>query len=151
MQMRFVQNYGTSSAVTEPWRNATGISINEDGDWTMEMMFSSSNFLPGVHEVSVKAVDSAGNERTTKVQFVTDLCLQRVSDGTTICEYSNPVAEEPETIYPELNATDPPYMIAWVTAGVSLLAVIVCLVVISTAMAAPKKKKDEMMMLEMIG
>ena len=98
---------------------------------------------PGVHEVSVKAVDSAGNERTTKVKFVTDFCRQRVSDGSTVCKYSNPVAEEPETIYPELNATAPPYMIAWVTAGVSLLAVLVSLVVITTAMSGPKKKKGD--------
>ena len=143
MKMRFVQNYGTSSSVTEPWRNVTGLTINEDGDWTFEMSFSSGNFLPGVHEVSVKAVDSAGNERTTKVKFVTDFCRQRVSDGATVCEYSNPVAEEPETIYPELNATDPPYMIAWVTAGVSLLAVLVSLVVITTAMSGPRKKKGD--------
>ena len=143
MQMRFVQNYGTDSSVTEPWRNVTGLTINEDGDWTIEMEFSSGNFLPGVHEVSVKAIDSAGNERTSKVQFVTDWCRQRVSDGATICEYENPVAEEPDTIYPELNATDPPYMIAWVTAGVSLLAVLVSLIVITTAMSGPKKKKDD--------
>ena len=55
MQLRFVQNYGTNSEVTEPWRNVTGLTINEDGDWTIEMIFSSGNFLPGVHEVSVKA------------------------------------------------------------------------------------------------
>ena len=34
-------------------------------------------------------------------------------------------------------------MIAYITAGVSLLAVITCLVVISTAMSGPKKKGDE--------
>ena len=79
MQMRFVQNYGTSSSVTEPWRNVTGLTINEeDGDWTFEMSFSSGNFLPGVHEVSVKAVDSAGNERTTKKSVRLNFCRQRV-------------------------------------------------------------------------
>ena len=143
MQMRFVQNYDTNSEVTEPWRNVTGLTISEDGDWTFEMSFSPGNFNPGVHEVAVKAVDSAGNQRTTKVKFVTDECVQRVSDGSTVCKYSNPVAEEPETIYPELNATDPPYMIAWVTAGVSLLAVLVSLAVLTTAMSGPKKKRDD--------
>ena len=143
MQMRFVQNYGTSSSVTEPWRNVSGITINDDGDWTIEMVFSSGNFLPGLHEVSVKAIDSAGNERTSKIQFVTDWCRHRLSDGSTVCEYSNPVPEDPETVYPELNATDPPYMIAWITAGVSFLAVIVSLFVISSAMSGPKKKKDD--------
>ena len=143
MQMRFVQNYGTSSSVTEPWRNVSGVTINDDGDWTIEMVFSSGNFLPGLHEVSVKAIDSAGNERTSKIQFVTDWCRHRLSDGSTVCEYSNPVPEDPETVYPELNATDPPYMIAWVTAGVSFLAVIVSLFVISSAMSGPKKKKDD--------
>ena len=143
MQIRFVQNYGTSELFTEPWRDVTGLTLNEDGDWTIEMVFNSANYLPGIHELSVKAVDSAGNEKISKVQFVTDNCVQRVSDGATICTYSNPVEEDPETIYPELNATDPPYMIAWVTAGVSLLAVLVSLVVISSAMAAPKKKKGD--------
>jgi len=142
MQMRFVQNYGTASTVTEPWREVTGLSINDEGDWTFEMSFSSGNFLPGLHEVSVKAIDSAGNERTEKVKFVTDWCRHR-DDGSTICEYSNPVAEEPETVYPELNATDPPYMIAWVTAGISLFAVLASLLVISSAMSGPKKKKGD--------
>ena len=142
MQMRFVQNYGTSSTVTEPWRDVTGLSINDDGDWTFEMIFSSGNFLPGIHEVSVKAIDSAGNERTQKVQFLTDWCRHR-DDGSTICEYTNPVKDEPEVIYPELNATDPPYMIAWVASGISFLAVLASLFVISAAMSGPKKKKGE--------
>ena len=143
MQIRFVQNYGTSDLFTEPWRDVTGLTINEDGDWTIEMVFNSANYLPGIHELSVKAIDSAGNEKISKVQFVTDNCVQRKSDGATVCEYSDPVQEDAETIYPELNATDPPYMIAWITAGVSLLAVLVSLVVISSAMAAPKKKKGD--------
>ena len=142
MQIRFVQNYGTSSAVTEPWRDVTGLSINEEGDWTIEMIVSSGNYLPGIHEVSVKATDSAGNERTQRVKFITDWCRHR-GDGETICEYSNPVQSEPDVVYPELNATDPPYMIAWVTAGISLLAVIVSLFVISSAMSGPKKKKGD--------
>ena len=143
MQIRFVQNYGTSDLFTEPWRDVTDLTINEEGDWTIQMEFNSANYLPGVHELSVKAVDSAGNEKITKVQFVTDNCVQRQSDGATVCDYSDPVQEDAETIYPELNATDPPYMIAWVTAGVSLLAVLVSLLVISTTMAAPKKKKGD--------
>lgn len=142
MQIRFVQNYGTSSSVTEPWRNVTGLTINENGDWTIEMVVSSGNYLPGVHEVSVKALDSAGNENIKKVRFVTDWCRHR-DDGATICEYSNPVQDDPDVIYAELNATDPPYMIAWVTAGISFLAVIASLVVISSAMAGPKKKRGD--------
>ena len=142
MQIRFVQNYGTNIVFTEPWRNVTGLTINEEGDWTIEMEFSSGNYLPGVHELSVKAVDSAGNEKISKVQFVTDNCVHR-EDGATICDFSNPVENDAETIYAELNATDPPYMIAWVTAGVSLLAVLVSLVVIASAMSGPKKKKGD--------
>ena len=140
MEMRFVQNYGTTSAVTEPWREVTGVSISEDGDWTFEMIYPSGNFQPGVHELSVKAIDTAGNERIEKVQFTTDWCRHR-DDGVTICEYSNPVQSEPDVVYPELNATDPPYMVAWITAGVSFLAVMVSLLVISSAMSGPKKKK----------
>ena len=142
MQIRFVQNYGTNIVFSEPWRNVTGLTINEEGDWTIEMEFSSGNYLPGVHELSVKAIDSAGNEKISKVQFVTDNCVHR-EDGATICDFSNPVQNDAETIYAELNATDPPYMIAWVTAGVSLLAVLVSLVVIASAMSGPKKKKGD--------
>ena len=142
MQVRFVQNYGTPQVFTEPWRNVTGLTINEDGDWTIEMEFSSGNYVPGVHEVSVKAVDSAGNEKIAKVQFITDNCVHR-DDGATKCDYTDPVRDDAETVYAELNATDPPYMIAWITAGVSLLAVLVSLVVIATAMSGPKKKKGD--------
>ena len=141
MQIRFVQNYGTVSSVTEPWRDVTGVTIDE-GDWTIEMVFASGNYLPGMHEVSVKAIDSAGNERTEKVKFVTDWCRHRET-GDTKCEYSDPVQSDPDVVYPELNATDPPYMIAWVTAGVSLLAVLTCLFVIATVMAGPKRRKDD--------
>ena len=142
MQIRFIQNYGTTSQVTEPWRNVTGLTINENGDWTIEMVVSAGSYLPGVHQVSVKAFDSAGNQETAEVKFVTDWCRHR-DDGSTICEYTNPVQADPDVVYPELNATDPPYMIAWVTAGLSLLAVIASLVVISSAMSGPKKKGDD--------
>ena len=91
MLLLYISSYssGLKYEVTEPWRNVTGLTISEDGDWTFEMSFSSGNFNPGVHEVAVKAVDSAGNQRTTKVKFVTDECVQRVSDGSTVCKYSN--------------------------------------------------------------
>ncbi|MDP6869495.1 MAG: hypothetical protein QGI21_01825 [Candidatus Poseidoniaceae archaeon] len=142
MKMRFIQNYGTSSAVTEPWRNVTGLEVSDDGDWIIQMSFSSGNFLPGLHEVSVKATDEAGNERTERVKFITDFCRHRW-DGETICEYSNPVPDEPEVIYPELNATDPPYMVGWISAGASGLSMLIMLLVIASAMKGPKKKKDD--------
>ena len=144
MQMRFVQNYGSelNPSLTEPWRDATGVTITEEGDWIMEMAFSAGNFDPGTHEVSVRATDVAGNQRISKVLFITDNCVH-LENGSTACVYTNPVPEDPGVIYPELNATDPPYMIAWVAAGISLLAVLVSLLVISTATSGPKKKKDD--------
>ena len=157
MQVRFVQNYGTANTVSEPWRNVTGLTIGEDGEWAINMDFSSGNYLTGTHQVSVKAMDTAGNVRTASVLFVVDWCRHR-EDGETICDYENPVPDEPDVVYPELNMTDPPYMIAWVTAGISVLAVIVSLMVISTSMSGPKKKKgdddddeDEDWMSEFIG
>tara|TARA_Y100000994_G_scaffold132255_1_gene108398 strand:+ start:1459 stop:4659 length:3201 start_codon:yes stop_codon:yes gene_type:complete len=156
MQVRFVQNYGTANTVSEPWRNVTGLTISENGEWSIDMDFSSGNYLYGTHQVSVKAMDTAGNVRTASVLFVTDWCRHRV-DGETICEAVNPVSEDPDVVYPELNMTDPPYMIAWVTAGISVLAIIVSLMVISTSMSGPKKKKgddedeDEDWMSEFIG
>ena len=151
MQMRFVQNYGNPvTAVTEPWRDVSGITINDDGDWTIDMEFNSGSFLPGTHQVSVKAIDTAGNERTKNVIFIVDWCRHR-DDGETICEFTNPVADEPEEIYRDLNSTDPPYMIAYVTAGVSLLAVVTCLFVIATAMSGQRKAKVTMRTTETIG
>ena len=73
----------------------------------MEMAFSAGNFDPGTHEVSVRATDVAGNQRISKVLFITDNCVHLLN-GSTACVYTNPVPEDPGVIYPELNATDPP-------------------------------------------
>lgn len=142
MQIRFIQNYGTGNSVVEPWRNVTGLTISEDGDWSIDMEFSAGNYMSGVHQVSVKAIDKAGNVRSASVTFVVDKCEHR-EDGMTICEHENPVPEDPGVIYPELNMTDPPYMITWITAGVSFFTVLVCLMVISTSMKGPKTKGDD--------
>jgi hypothetical protein len=157
MQIRFIRNFGEANMVSEPWRNVSGLTIAENGDWTIAMEYNSGNFLSGVHEVQVKATDSAGNERSSKVRFVVDNCQHR-SDGKTICEYSEPVQDDAEQLVAVYNLTDPPFMVAWVTAGMAFLAIIVSLMVIGTAMSGPKKKKsgddddeDEDWMKEFVG
>ena len=142
MQMRFVQNYGTSNSISEPWREVSGLNVAANGDWTFEMDFNAANFLPGIHQVSVRGEDAAGNARETNVKFVVDWCRHR-EDGSTVCEYSNPVDMDPDPIVMTYNVSDPPFIITWITAGVSLLAVIVSLMVISTSMKGPKKRGDD--------
>ena len=140
-KVKFLRNYGTSSSVNEPWRNVTGLVKSEDNrEWAFEMEYASGNFEYGSHQVTVRAIDVAGNEMEFSVVFVVDWCRHR-EDGITVCEYENPVAEEPETIYLEPSYSDAPYTIVWAVSGVSFFSIIVAAIVIITAMSAPKKKK----------
>ena len=118
-KVKFLRNYGTSSSVNEPWRNVTGLVKSEDNrEWAFEMEYASGNFEYGSHQVTVRAIDVAGNEMEFSVVFVVDWCRHR-EDGITVCEYENPVAEEPETIYLEPSYSDAPYTIVWAVSGVS--------------------------------
>ncbi len=140
-KVKFLRNYGTSNSVNEPWRNVTGLVKSEDNrEWAFEMEYASGNFEYGSHQVTVRAIDVAGNEMEYSVVFVVDWCRHR-DDGITVCEYENPVAEEPETIYLEPSYSDAPYTIVWAVSGVSFFSIIVAAIVIITAMSAPKKKK----------
>jgi len=142
-KVKFLRNYGTSNSVNEPWRNITGLVKSEDNrEWAFEMEYASGNFEYGSHQVTVRAIDVAGNEKEYSVVFVVDWCRHR-EDGITVCEYENPVAEVPETIYLEPSYSDAPYTIVWAVSGVSLFSIIVAVIVIITAMSAPKKKKTD--------
>ena len=142
-KVKFLRNYGTSNSVNEPWRNVTGLVKSEDNrEWAFEMEYASGNFEYGSHQVTVRAIDVAGNQKEYSVVFVVDWCRHR-EDGITVCEYENPVAEVPETIYLEPSYSDAPYTIVWAVSGVSLFSIIVAVIVIITAMSAPKKKKTD--------
>ena len=54
---------------------------NLEGDnssLVMDLEFSAGNFLPGQHAVFVRAIDSAGNERSLFVIFVVDECHGKI-------------------------------------------------------------------------
>jgi len=159
-QYKFTYNYGTSQSVSTPWTEATSVT-NLNGDNSsivLDLDFSAGNFLPGQHAVFVRAIDSAGNERSDSVIFTVDDCRNRL-DGTTSCNYVESLKPEPEPITINPSMTDPPYILVWILSGIFVFSLIVMLMVIRTSMSGPKKKKkgdddddeDEDWMSEFIG
>ena len=158
-QYKFTYNYGTGQSVSTPWTEATSVT-NLNGDNSsvvLDLDFSAGNFLPGQHAVFVRAIDSAGNERSANVVFVVDECRNRL-DGTTSCNYVESLQPEPEPVVVNPSMTDPPYILVWILSGIFVLTLIVMLMVIQTSMSGPKKKKggddedeDEDWMSEFIG
>ena len=159
-QYKFTYNYGTGQSVSTPWTEATSVT-NLNGDNSsvvLDLEFSAGNFLPGQHAVFVRAIDSAGNERSANVVFVVDECRNRL-DGTTSCNYVESLQPEPEPVVINPSMTDPPYILVWILSGIFVLTLIVMLMVIQTSMSGPKKKKkggddedeDEDWMSEFIG
>ncbi len=159
-QYKLVYHYGgvSGNALATPWSNADGITdLNGDNtSLTMDLDLTSGSFSPGQHAVSVRAIDSAGNEVTETVQFIVDYCRNTLN-GTTFCSYEEQLAPPLEPLVIEPGFTDPPYVVVWVIAGMTIIAWIVALMVISTGMSGPKKKKggeedeDEDWMDEFIG
>ena len=157
-QYRFTYNYGTGQAVSTPWTEATSVTnlAGDNSSLVLDLEFSAGNFLPGEHAVYVRAIDSAGNERSSTVIFVVDECRNRL-DGTTSCNYVESLQPEPEPVIVNPSMTDPPYILVWVLAGIFVLSLIVMLMVIQTSMSGPKKKRsdddeeDEDWMSEFIG
>ena len=160
-QYKLVYHYGgvSGNALSTPWSDADGITdLNGDNtSLTMDLDLTSGSFSPGLHAVSVRAIDSAGNEVTKTVQFIVDYCRNTLN-GTTYCSYEEQLAPPLEPLVIEPGFTDPPYVIVWAIAGLTILSWIVALMVISTGMSGPKKKKkgddegeDEDWMSEFIG
>jgi len=160
-QYKLVYHYGgvSGNALSTPWSDVDGITdLNGDNtSLTMDLDLTSGSFSPGQHAVSVRAIDSAGNEVTKTVQFIVDYCRNTLN-GTTYCSYEEQLAPPLEPLVIEPGFTDPPYVVVWAIAGLTVLAWIVALMVISTGMSGPKKKKkgddedgDEDWMSEFIG
>lgn len=143
-QYKLVYHYGgvSGNALSTPWSDADGITdLNGDNtSLTMDLDLTSGSFSPGQHAVSVRAVDSAGNEVTETVQFIVDYCRNTLN-GTTYCSYEEQLKPPLEPTVIEPGFTDPPYVVVWVITGLTILAWIVALMVISTGMSGPKKKK----------
>ena len=157
-QYKFTYNYGTGQSVSTPWTEATSVTdlLGDNSSIVLDLEFSAGNFLPGQHAVYVRAIDSAGNERSATVIFVVDECRNRL-DGTTSCNYVESLQPEPEPIIVNPSMTDPPYVLVWILAVVFVFSLIIMLMVIQTSMSGPKKKKgddedeDENWMSEFIG
>ena len=161
-QYKLVYHYGgvSGNALSTPWSDVDGITdLNGDNtSLTMDLDLTSGSFSPGQHAVSVRAIDSAGNEVTKTVQFIVDYCRNTLN-GTTYCSYEEQLAPPLEPLVIEPGFTDPPYVVVWVIASLTIVAWIVALMVISTGMSGPKKKKkkgddegeDEDWMSEFIG
>ncbi|MBT6645172.1 MAG: hypothetical protein HOB52_05160, partial [Euryarchaeota archaeon] len=160
-QYKLIYHYGgvSGNTLATPWSDADGITdLNGDNtSLTMDLDLTSGSFSPGQHAVSVRAIDSAGNEVTKTVKFIVDYCRNTL-DGTTFCTYEEQLAPPLEPLVIEPGFTDPPYVVVWVISGLTIVAWIVALMVISTGMSGPKKKKkgddedeDEDWMTEFIG
>ena len=159
-QYRFTYHFGgtTGTSQSTPWADLTGITYLDENNRTLtaNMDVSTGNFDEGIHRLSVRATDGAGNEVQRNVQFLVDVCQNSIN-GTTDCRLDQRLAPtpEPEVITPSFS--DPPYVVVWAIAAVNLLAIIVSLMIIQTGMSGPKKKKqgddddDESWMAEFIG
>ncbi len=141
---KFVYNYGTSQSSTTPWMTP---SVIEDVNGDQKALVfvekvNAGNFDPGSHAVTIKTVDSAGNEDLKTVVFVVDFCRNRL-DGTTVCNYEEDLKPALEPIIVEPSFSDPPYIFVWVTSGITVFAILMMLVIISIGIGGSKKKKSE--------
>ena len=159
LQYRFTFNYGglTGITSTSPWADAEGITDVEEDLSTLvsDMDFSAGTFDAGQHAITVRGIDTAGNEVSQRVVFVVDFCRNNLN-GETVCTFEEDLKEdpEPEQITPSLS--DPPYLLVWIAVAVNILLFIVALMIVQTSMSGPKKKKageeeDEDWMSEFIG
>jgi len=141
-QYKFTYNYGAPQSVSTPWTEVTSVTdlSGDNSSVVLDLEFSAGNFLPGQHAVFVRAIDSAGNERSTSVIFLVDDCRNRL-DGTTSCNYVESLQPEPDPIIVSPSMTDPPYILVWILSGIFVFSLIVMLMVIRTSMSGPKKKK----------
>ena len=159
LQYRFTFNYGGLTGITgtSPWADAEGITDVEGDLSTLvsDMEFSAGTFDAGQHAITVRGIDTAGNEVSQRVVFVVDFCRNNL-EGETVCTFEEDLKEapEPEQITPSLS--DPPYLLVWIAVAVNILLFIVALMIVQTSMSGPKKKKageeeDEDWMSEFIG
>ena len=160
LQYRFTFNYGglTGSTSTSPWANAEGITdVNGDGSSLVsDMEFSAGTFDAGQHAITVRALDTAGNQRTAQVVFVVDFCRNNLQ-GETVCVFEEDLKPEPEPeiITPSMN--EPPYVLVWIAVGVNVIIFIVALLIVQVSLSGPKRRKmgdddeDDDWMSEFIG
>ena len=159
IQYRFTFNYGGLTGVTStsPWASAEGIT-DVEGDLSIlvsDMDFSAGTFDAGQHAITVRGIDTAGNEVSQRVIFVVDFCRNNL-EGETVCTFEEDLKAEPEPEKITPSLSDPPYLLVWIAVAVNILLFIVTLMIVQTSMSGPKKKKageeeDEDWMSEFIG
>jgi hypothetical protein len=104
--------------------------------------FAAGNFELGRHQISVQAIDAAGNVRTSSVIFTIDFCNHR-EDGSTQCQYEEALKGDPDPIVIKPGLMDPPYVFVWIMAGLLLMTIIAAIGIATTSMRTPKKSGDE--------
>ena len=144
IQYKFTSNVGSSSQSVDSWITPETLEdVYGDGTAFVFMEeYSAGNFNNGVHSVTVRAIDSAGNEVINEVRFLVDYCYNNI-DGTTNCEYVQSIKPEPDPIIVEPSFSDPPYVFVWISSGIAFVSIILMLFVISAGMKGPKKKKSD--------
>ena len=99
LQYRFTFNYEglTGKPSTSPWANAEDVTdVNSDGSSLVsDMDFSAGTFDAGQHAITVRAIDTAGNQVTAQVVFVVDFCRNNL-EGQTVCTFEEDLKDEPE-------------------------------------------------------
>ena len=144
MQYKFTSNFGTNTQQVGSWITPEVLEdVHGDGSALVFMEeFSAGNFNNGQHALTVRAIDSAGNEVIKQVVFIVDYCFNN-EDGTTNCQYVQSIEPPPEPIIVEPSFSDPPYVFVWVSSGIAFISIILMLFVISAGMKGPKKKKSD--------
>ena len=144
LQYRFTFNYGglTGSTSTSPWANAEGITdINGDAtSLVSDMEFSAGTFDAGQHAITVRALDTAGNQRTAQVVFVVDFCRNNL-EGETVCTFEEDLKPEPEPEIVTPSMSEPPYVLVWIAVAVNVVIFIVAMLIVQVSLSGPKKKK----------
>ena len=144
LQYRFTFNYGglTGSTSTSPWANAEGITdINGDAtSLVSDMEFSAGTFDAGQHAITVRALDTAGNQRTAQVVFVVDFCRNNL-EGQTVCTFEEDLKPEPEPEIVTPSMSEPPYVLVWIAVAVNVVIFIVALLIVQVSLSGPRKKK----------
>ncbi|MGA0380623.1 MAG: hypothetical protein ACO3NJ_07480, partial [Candidatus Poseidoniaceae archaeon] len=144
LQYRFTFNFGglTGATSTSPWANAEGITdINGDGtSLVSDMEFSAGTFDAGQHAITVRAIDTAGNQRTAQVVFVVDFCRNNL-EGETVCTFEEDLKPEPEPEIVTPSMSEPPYVLVWIAVVVNIAIFVVALLIVQVSLSGPKKKK----------
>jgi len=143
VQYMFIYNYGEANSRSDVYKEVTELTdIDGDGKrMSFMIQVSAGSFDPGEHEVTVQAIDGAGNKGSKSVLFIVDYCRHN-EVGETICQYEEDLKEEEPNEKEKIGYSDPPYVISFALAGLNIITIIVILFIIQVVLSGPKKKKD---------